>query len=198
MKFISLSLLMMISMNVFATEICEEDPNVGGGGGGTAEKIVKYVEGQECPNKEKLKNICMMIGNRMKDPNPTEEIKYRYQRSLIEASCAKANDSREVKEKKIRTMWIKLQDELICNSVQFDVLDGSVLKYAVIKNFEDFLNDAANMKLDLNKIDKSDGRTVLDYLKYQIERNKGNELENMYQRYYDKLSKAGAKHKSEL
>ena len=53
-------------------------------------------------------------------------------------------------------------------------------------------------KVNLNKVDKTDGRTVLDYIKDQIERNKGLATEPVLQGYYNQLKKAGAKHRVEL
>jgi len=43
-----------------------------------------------------------------------------------------------------------------------------------------------------------DGRIVPDYIRYQLQRNKGNALEEKFQIYYHMLRKAGARHKEEL
>lgn len=198
MKFISLSLLIMISMNVFAEVICEEDPNVGGGGG-SAEKFVKFVEGQECPNKAKLKNFCMIVGNHMKNNTGEGKYPFLFQKRFLEAACVKDSDSDELRTEKLRRAWKMGEDNyLACTGSDFEVLKGNIIKYAVAAKFNEFIDEAIKWKVDLNKIDDSDKRTVLDYVKYHLDKNKGNELEIVYQMYYMKLKKAGAKHSSEI
>ena len=86
----------------------------------------------------------------------------------------------------------------VCNNTQFDVTDGSILKYAVTTYFDDFIDDIIRWKINLNKVHASDNRTLLDYIQYQMEHNKGNALENKFRYYYNKLKAAGAKHRSEL
>jgi hypothetical protein len=149
----------------------------------------------------KMKNLCMLISGRVKDSNPLGGYKYLYQRRINEAAKVDpVNDSKEVIAKKISTMWVIAEqlNILICNSTQFDVMDGSLLKYAVSYKFTDFLEDVINWKISLNKVDANDNRTVLDYIRYQLQRNKGNALEEKFQIYYELLRSAGAKHKEEL
>jgi len=143
----------------------------------------------------------MLISGRVKDSNPVGGYKYFYQRRVHEA--AKVNpveDSKDVIAKKISAMWATYEqlNLLVCNSTQFDVMDGSLLKYAVSYKFTDFIEDAIAWKVPLNRVDIIDGRTVLDYTRYHLQRNKGNALEEMFQIYYDMLRKAGARHREEL
>jgi len=195
MRFAVLGFFIMISLVVHAQEAdCET----------TTEKELRpmievaavAVDETTCPNRAKLKNLCMLISGRVKDSSGKN--KYLYQSKFQEAGCVQASDSEEVKAQKIREAWVKYEDDLKCNSTQFDVMDGHLLKYAVSYKFDDFLDEAIKWKVNLNKVDAIDGRTTLDYIKYQIERNKGNALEEKFQIYYDKLKAAGAKHKSEL
>ena len=138
----------------------------------------------------------MIVGSRSKDDqNPDKQL---YERKISEAACINTNDSEQVKHEKIRNAWSTYEDDLKCNNTQFEVTDGHLLKYAVTTSFDNFIEDVIKWKVNLNKVDVSDNRTVLDYIKYQMERNKGNALEARYKHYYDKLKKAGAKHKSEL
>lgn len=150
-----------------------------------------------CPNRKKLKNLCGMVGSRTMDVNKPD--KYMYEQRIYDAACIDpAKDSEAVQHEKIRKAWSTYEDDLKCNNTQFDVVDGHLLKYAVTTYFEDFIDDVIKWKVNLNKVDASDNRTVLDYIKYQMERNKGNALEPKFKHYYDKLKAAGAKHKSEL
>ena len=150
----------------------------------------------ECPNRKKLRNLCMMIGDHMPDPKTPE--KYMYETRLFQAGCVNEGDSEEVIREKIRVAWNTYEDDLKCTNTMFDVSDGHLLKYAVVSYFDDFLDDAVRWKVNLNKVDAADNRTVLDYIKYHMEKSKGGALELKLKSYYDKLRAAGAKHKSEL
>jgi len=116
----------------------------------------------------------------------------------MEAACVNSSDTEEEKNRKIRDLWLAMEDELVCDSSQFDVVNGSVLKYAVSTKFDDFIRDAVKWKVNLNRVDPSDSRTVLDYVSYHIQKHKGNSIENMFDYYYTLFRDAGAKHRSEL
>lgn len=189
-------LLLLSSAWVFAEEECDETPS----------KIKPLLEVANaaaksgCPNKAKLVSICNSVSNKIEDKDPNSSYVYEYQRKIYEASCADIEiDSEATMRKKINEMWDKYQKELSCDSSQFNVTNGSILKFAVTKNFTSFLEDAAQVwKVDLNNVDASDGKTVLDYIKSEIEKNKNNATGPILQKYYDLLRKSGAKHKTEL
>ena len=144
--------------------------------------------------------MCIYIGSRTKDPDPLKpEYKYMYQRRFLEAACVDVNkDSEEGISKKVSGMWSKFEEDLYCNNGQFDVQNGSILKYAAVSKFDAFIDDIIKWKINLNRVDPTDKRTILDYVKYQKEKNAGNALEPILQEYYELLRDAGAKHKSEL
>lgn len=150
-------------------------------------------------NPMKLKNICMTIDSRTKDPNPIGNYIYLYQRKIVDAAGVDINkDSPEVIREKIIRMWTLFEPLLVCDNLQFDVSSGNIIKYAISTLFDEFVYDMVTWKVPLNKIDNSDNKTALDYLRSQIERNKGNALEPKLQNYYKLLRGAGARHKSEL
>jgi hypothetical protein len=151
-----------------------------------------------CPIPARLDNICMNIGSQSL-ASKSEPFSYVFQRKFYEAACVIVGvDDEETEKAKIRKMWSASKHRLTCTDLQFDVQDGNILKYAVSKKFGEFLEEAIWWGVDLNWMDKSDGRTVLDYVKYQIDRNKGQSIERKLQHYYKILREAGAKHKSEL
>lgn len=164
----------------------------------TVEQVFNAVPA--CPNWNKIKNICAYISNRTDDPQPlNKNLKYMYQRKVFEAACVDVKkDDEATINKKISAMWASFENKLICNNMQFDVTNGSVIKFAAVSKFDPFIYDIIKWKVDLNRIDASDGRTTLDYIKYQIQRNKGNPIEKKLQEYYDQLRTAGAKHQKEL
>ena len=167
----------------------------------TVEPATQQTEETPCPNRKMLKNLCMMISGRTKnhDPATSEKYPFMYQKRLLEAGCVDLlKDSEEVIYEKIRKAWLMYESDLKCNSTTFDLRDGHLLKYAINETFEDFIDDVCKWKVNFNKVDESDGRTTLDYLKYHIDRMKGTALETKYDYYYRKFRNAGAKHKSEL
>ena len=152
----------------------------------------------ECPNRRKLMNMCMFIGSRVRDKQPIGPSEYLYYRRILEASCVDADDSEQIAQKKIQAMWLEFEPEMVCASTIFDVVHGSYLKYAVATKFNEFLENAIEWQVNLNKVDPSDGRTVLDYVAFHQGKNKGNVVEKKLNYYYEILREAGAKHKSEL
>jgi hypothetical protein len=163
-------------------------------------KVAKKVEETgNCPNPKKLRGICLFVENKDADSNPQGRYRYLYQRKLLEASCVDLkSDSEELISKKISNLWATQNQLLKCSGAMFDVEKGSLLKFAINSKFDEFLIDAVNWKINLNSIDESDGRTVLDYIEYHIEKDRGKASEPVLRRYYEMLRKAGAKHKKEL
>ena len=90
------------------------------------------------------------------------------------------------------------EDRLYCNNLQFDVGNGSVLKFGVATKFGNFISDVITWGVNLNKVDETDERTLLDYVRWQMEENQGNPIAERMRLYYRALRKAGAKHRSEL
>lgn len=160
-------------------------------------KAVKTSAEETCPNPKKIRHICMFIDGRSVDTEPNTPYRFRYQRYIHEAACVKPGDKEEVRLKKIQNMWTTFESQLICNNVQFDVPNGSVIKYAVSSQFDEFIWDIIYWKVNLNKVDQTDGKTVLDYLKGEIDRRREDSTERL-KAYYEMLREAGAKHKSEL
>lgn len=152
----------------------------------------------DCPAPTKLPAVCMAVTNAQKDTSGKYD--FHYQKLVYEAACSSPLDDDEDKgNQKIRRLWLENADRLVCNNSSFDVQSGNVLKYAVSARFEALLVDAALIwKVDLNRVDASDGRTVLDYTYDEISRNKGKSIESTLRSYYDMLRSAGAKRRSEL
>jgi len=153
-----------------------------------------------CPNPKNLDGQCVLVNGQTLDPNPiSPKYKYLYERYFFEAACADPNvDSPEVVQRKMSAMWIKYQDILRCTNVQFDVGQGSIIKFAVAQKFDRFIWDVTRWKIPLNIVDPNDHKTVLDYVDDELASHHGSPLESTLQLYHDQLIKAGAKHSSEL
>lgn len=156
-------------------------------------------DGTPCPNPKKLRAMCGMVGDFTKDPEPQDKYEYLYQRRIFEAACVDLyKDSADEIARKVSQLWKENEDLLICNNTQFEVINGNIIKFAIDKSFDTFIFDLIDWKVDFNKVDETDGRTVLDYVKYQMERAEGTSLEVRLNFYYKSLKSAGAKHRSEL
>jgi hypothetical protein len=153
-----------------------------------------------CYDASKLKNLCMYIGSRMPDPNPVNpKYEYLYERRILEAACVDmVKDSEEEIARKVSHLWDVIGDKMICNNLAFDVKDGSVLKYGLVTLFDQLVYDILKWKINLNKPDVHDGKTLLDYVKFQIERHVGLSAEKKMQIYFRQLRAAGAKFSTEL
>lgn len=152
-----------------------------------------------CPNPKKLRGLCMYVESKEKDPNPQGRYSWKYQKKIFEAACIDVKkDSEEEIGKKISKLWHDNEKTLICNNTKFDVANGNIIKFAVNLKFDEFLINMAKWKVNFNKVDEMDGRTVLDYVQDQIVRNKGLPSEPTLKDYYNMLRDAGAKHKWEL
>ena len=153
---------------------------------------------QECPDAKKVKALCMYIDSRT-PAEVSDSVRYKYQRQVLNAACVTPEDSEAVKEQKIQSMWKQFEDRLVCNNLQFDVSNGNIIKFAASSLFDPFIYDVIKWKVELNRVDATDGRTVLDYLKYRIDQQQnGGPVKEQFEIYYRALREAGAKHKSEL
>jgi hypothetical protein len=156
-----------------------------------------------CPDLEKIGNICLNLTNFTKDPAPRGEYSYMYQRKIYDAACVDLQkDSEALMKRKIQEMWRiderQPRPRMTCNNLQFDVINGNILKFAVRKRFQEFLEDAVWWGVHLNRVDASDQRTVLDYVKDELDRTSHPSTRSTLQAYYQILREGGAKHRSEL
>lgn len=196
MRFLGLFFIALMPITLWAQEDCDETTPKEVR---TALKAAKMVSEANCPNEKKIQHICAYINDREPDKDPDSPYDYTYQRMVIEASCADMEkDSEALIAEKVSKMWSKFENKLICNSLRFDVHNGSIIKYAVASHFDQFIEDVAAWKVNLNKVDAHDKKTVLDYISDHLERSKNTPLEPDLKRYYQILRKAGAKHKREL
>lgn len=153
-----------------------------------------------CHNPKAIRNICMMVESRSKDPNPLGHYEYTFQRKLLDAACVDwPNDSEEVIAFKVRRMWLIFENtHLVCNSVKFDTTNGNILKFAVASRFDHVIFNATQWGVHLNRIDEVDKLTVLDYVENQLKKHKGTVTESTLRKYYKQLRDAGAKYSWEL
>jgi hypothetical protein len=153
----------------------------------------------KCPDAGRLKGLCHSVANRTPE-RAGSVYEFVYQREVSEAACVDIeSDSDRVIADKVGALWSIAGPSITCDSTQFDVPKGNIIKFGIKKKFSEFVGDAVQLwKVDLNQIDPADGRTVLDYAQKEIELNRGTAVESTLRQYYDMLRRAGARHASEL
>ena len=130
-----------------------------------------------CPNVEKLDMFCSSVGGL----NLT--MKVGRISTITSVSCTRRHAStcmiRSRREsRKISDMWSRFENHphLDLQQPAIDIVNGSVIKYAVSRGIDPFIRDAIRYKLNLNKVDAAppgDGRTLLDYVQVELEREQG-------------------------
>lgn len=149
--------------------------------------------------KREVINFCGCIGTKLPSKDPGGFYEYDYQKLMYQSAGIDLEEITEEEiNEKLREWWELNKRILLCDSLQFPQPNGSVLKYASTSNTWTFIDEAITAGFDLNMVDKSDNRTLLDYVKDELKKRKGTVLENELLMTYNKLRKAGAKYRSEL
>lgn len=146
------------------------------------------------------RNLAMYIDSRT-ETEAGVYWKHKALAQVVRAAGVQINSKPSAAEKnQVRLMWNRFEEKglLVCNNLQFDVANGSILKFAASSLFDPFIYFAADVKIGLTHVDESDGRTILDYLQDKMKSAAGSPLHEKFQAYYDVLRAAGAKHRSEL
>ena len=192
--------LLAFSLQGFAKELPPEDCAEDSAVEKHANDILKVTSAMSgCADASKLRGICGDVFQQSKAPRESPFM-YQYEIKLHQAACADPEkDSEEIVNKKLQNMWIKLDKELKCDTANWEVANGNILKYAIAVKSFDLITSAAELwHVNLNSIDSTDSRTLLDYVESEMQRNKGDRMEDVLKGYYKILRKAGAKHRKEL
>lgn len=144
-------------------------------------------------------SFCTAVDSKEMSPAPLHpDVLYQYQDMLVEAADVRPLDSSDVLNEKIRIFLNANSSSLVCNMVNFNPRNGNVYKLAVARQADDFITDALqHWRVDLNQIDATDGKTVLDYIADR-RATAGPTYARTLGRYYDRFRAAGARHASEL
>ena len=119
----------------------------------------------------------------------------RFEQRVLQAARAAPDDANAELRAKVAALFSAHMP--LCDG--FNLRRASILKYAVASRTYQFLFDAANVwDVDLNHIDESDGRTVIDYLDNEISKNLGRPAESELTSYRDMLVRAGARTTAQL
>lgn len=155
---------------------------------------------EDVANERQLRNLCMFVADRT--PASDDAPGFRYQWEVRLARVARADGPVDTPEEsaRLQAAWRRFQQHgmLVCNSLQFDVVNGSVLKLAVSTLDEPFVAFAARHQLGLDHVDVSDGRTALDDVRDRIQRAPGAEVAATLRRLQEVMRRAGARYRDEV
>jgi hypothetical protein len=146
-----------------------------------------------------FRSFCTAVDSKSFENNPTRDgVLYQYQTMVYDAAGVLPNDSSEVAFQKSKAFMDANAASLVCNLINFNPRSGSILKLAVARQSNEFIWDAVvNWKLDLNQIDATDGKTVLDYITDR-RASAGPTFARTLDRYYKRFRDGGARHAHEL
>ena len=146
-----------------------------------------------------FRSFCTAVDSKALSNNPAHEtVLYQYQDMLLEAARVPQTDTDAVAHLKIGAFLNANAPLLTCNMVNFNPRNGSIYKLAVARQADSFIDDALdNWHVDLNQIDATDGKTVLDYISDRRSMA-GPTYARTLDRYYKRFRAAGAKHAAEL
>lgn len=142
-----------------------------------------------------LSRVCYAVSNKAEDKDhPERQPMYRSVLYKV-AGVDPARDHEGLVRRKMQTWWQRYGDLVECGSTP-SFGGKSLLKLATEHDNSQFLNDVVTTwQLPLNKVDMSDGWTVLDYLQDRLDaRPEDYRIAPMY----SQLRHAGALHRAEL
>lgn len=148
-----------------------------------------------------VRNLCAAVSEQTLELEPIHDyIVYRYQNMLARAAGVKPSDSEEILYRKTGAFIDANMPKLLCNQFNFNPANGNILKLAIARSSEPFIDNAINdWKVQLNQIDKVDDATVLDYiLRRKVEAGSNANLVKIYDNYERKFRTAGALTAAEL
>lgn len=147
---------------------------------------------------DRFRSLCGFIDSHVTEP-PGSDDYYSYQAKAYEVGKVTSRDGEATIRKKVQHLFVINQAIMDCDDLGFSVSNGSMLKLAVSRKFDDFIEEAVNIwQVPLNRIDASDERTVLDYIDAELANARGTPLENKLRSYRQTFRAAGARTAREL
>lgn len=169
-----------------------------------AKKVIDPPKEKDCPEmtEANFAGICSAIKDRT-EASPESKLSYKYQEKLYKASCTEFTADPKVANKRIQKLWNANKEKFACkNFNNVSIADGNLLKFSIDTGFPEFLTfSVLEYNLDVNFKDPADGRTIMDFIKWQLERHRKSGNKEMIEDYEDAqkvLKEYGAKESSEL
>lgn len=203
----SLLIICMIFTSVCAFAINQTENNI------TSDSIISPTQINLKIDKKSVKDECTKIlknsdykaicgdiaaRNRIQGPD-AKYYEFHYEKRIWDLSCADPHvDTEEVSKQKIGIMWNKYKKDFKCDSLEFNVQNGNLLKFSISQSMPEVIETLAiTLGLDINFVDPADNKNVLDYVNFEITRL--SKLQNsaavikIYNEYRDEIIGLGAK-----
>lgn len=153
----------------------------------------------QCPNQVNIADLCVAVSDKVNQPNSTFKTKFAYQNLVYRASCVEPSDTPETVKSKVQVFWNRFHAQINCSQLGFSVKEGNILKLAVERDSQEFVEEALlDWQVSLNHVDKTDKKTVLDYIEENLKLAKGTSKEKFLKTYFDLFRENGAKFSREL
>ena len=158
------------------------------------------------PTKEEFSRICSDLYARDESETSGTGLSYAYQEKLWKISCAiVGKDNIDVARKKIQNMWMENRQNFRCYNYPTSIAtDKNITKFSLDTGFTGFISEGVKKyKFDMNFLDPSDNKTLLDFVFEQEQEIRktipiNTERADEYNRIYKMLVENGAKHSWEL
>jgi hypothetical protein len=164
---------------------------------GFAEQLARNVQAN-CPNNQNLGTLCSNVNDSFRERAGHINF-YRYQTQIYNAACVLDNDNEAQIQAKVQAFWNRFGMYHDCLTTAAGGRPLNLLKIAVFRRNSDFIDDAVlTWKVNLNRIDPTDNKTVLDFVADEIQRVRGTPFESQLRIYERRLRSGGAKYRREL
>lgn len=150
-------------------------------------------------NVAALDGLCASISTQQRARENPTEIAYVFERKIFQAANVDfSKDTGASARLKLKTLWMNHPWDFQCQANNFNVSNGSILKYAVATRTFSLLDDFHIWNLDYNRVDESDGRTVLDYIESLIPQYVGTNIGTNLTNYREIVREHGGLHAGQL
>lgn len=141
--------------------------------------------------------LCNAVNDQV--PEANHGTRFNYETRIYGASSVHLlRDPPAHVAKKVQHWWLSNSDALTCDLLGFSVKGGSLLKLALQRDSNHFINDVVRRwGLWLNGRDFT-GQTVLDFIESEMVRSSGTPNENAMRRYRTLFERFGAKRAADL
>ena len=128
----------------------------------------------DCPAPERVDYAKISRYIRDKEKSLEASLTFLFEEHLLKMSCVDLkNDTRETIIQKVNCMWNIYKTKFACDSLEFNVPNGNVLKFAMNFNFPDAIYLLVDhYGLDVTFIDPADGLSFIGYLDQEISKTK--------------------------
>ena len=144
--------------------------------------------------------ICNAVNDQIEETYPeSAQNGYNYRTRLFaHARVDVRRDPAGHIAKKMQNLWLLNDAKLTCNLLGFSVKGGSLLKLALVRDSNHFLDDVVRRwNIWLNHRDFT-GQTLLDFTYSEMARSAGTPNENIMRRYAQLFERFGAKRAVQL